>query len=312
MIARIAGAVCVVLVMCAVVVLLARRLRDVSLDRLLINLLFPFSQLCIVVFLFYCTIAYELPLWMFVVVVVVGLLCGPVDLVLFKALRESEERELSRERVRLLEEQLRAQEDYLQRLSADIDEARRIREDVARELEDVEALLDRQEAEAASRGLLKAVDMMDTGRTRTCGHQVVDALVSMKAAVCEERGIRLTLELALSDDLALPSVELCAVFSNLLDNAIHACADVPADERFIELKAQVEAGYLAVHMENSCAPNASAARRSARRPRGARLPEHGWGLGILDTLATRHDGKLEITQEGPVFQTTAILKLEAG
>ena len=163
MIARIAGAVCVVLVMCAVVVLLARRLRDVSLDRLLINLLFPFSQLCIVVFLFYCTIAYELPLWMFVVVVVVGLLCGPVDLVLFKALRESEERELSRERVRLLEEQLRAQEDYLQRLSADIDEARRIREDVASELEDVEALLDRQEAEAASRGLLKAVDMMDAG-----------------------------------------------------------------------------------------------------------------------------------------------------
>ena len=58
MIARIAGAVCVVLVMCVVVVLLARRLRDVSLDRLLINLLFPFSQLCIVVFLFYCTIAY--------------------------------------------------------------------------------------------------------------------------------------------------------------------------------------------------------------------------------------------------------------
>ena len=312
MIPRIVFAVGVALFMCAVMAVLARRLRDVSLDRLLINLLFPFSQLCIVAFLLYCTIAYELPLWMFVAVVVVGLLCGPVDLVLFKALRESEGRELSRERVRLLEEQLKAQEDYLQRLSADIDEARRIREGVASELEDVGALLDRQEAEAASRGLLKAVDMMDAGRMRTCGHQVVDALVSMKAALCEEQGIHLTLELALSDDLALPSVELCAVFSNMLDNAIHACADVPADERFIELKAQVEAGYLAVHMENSCVPNASAARRSARRPRGARLPEHGWGLGILDTLATRHDGKLETAQEGSVFQTTAILKLEAG
>ena len=60
----------------------------------------------------------------------VGALCGPVDLVLFKALEESEKRELSRERVRLLEEQLQAQEQYLRRLSADIDEARRVREDV--------------------------------------------------------------------------------------------------------------------------------------------------------------------------------------
>ena len=82
-------------------------------------------------------------------------LCGPVDLVLFKALEESEKRELSRERVRLLEEQLQAQEQYLRRLSADIDEARRVREDVARELAAVDDLLQRQEAEQASRGLMK-------------------------------------------------------------------------------------------------------------------------------------------------------------
>ena len=71
-------------------------------------------------------------------------LCGPVDLVLFKALEESEKRELSRERVRLLEEQLQAQERYLRRLSADIDEARRVREDVARELAAVDDLLQRK------------------------------------------------------------------------------------------------------------------------------------------------------------------------
>lgn len=313
MIVRVAVAACVLLLMCSIMVVLARRLRDVPPARLLINLLFPFSQLCIVVFLFYYAIAYFLPLWMFVLIVVVGTLCGPVDLLLFRALEESEKRELSRERVRLLEEQLQAQEEYLQRLSADIDEARRVREDVACELAAVDELLEQREAEAASEGLMKAVGIMDSASKRSCEHLVVDALVSMKAAVCEESGIRLSLDLALADDIPLPSVELCAVFSNLLDNATNACAKVPANARFIELKARVDSGYLVVRMENSCAPSEPGVHRraSSRSGRGGRLPEHGWGLSILKTLADRHDGKLETVQEGDVYRTTVILKVEA-
>ena len=93
MIVRMIIAVGVLLLMCAIMAVLARRLRGVPPTRLLINLLFPFSQLCIVAFLFYYAIAYELPFWMFALVAVVGALCGPVDLVLFKALEESEKRE---------------------------------------------------------------------------------------------------------------------------------------------------------------------------------------------------------------------------
>lgn len=311
MVVRVAVAVCVLLLMCSIMVVLARRLRGVPPARLLINLLFPFSQLCIVAFLLYYAIAYSLPLWMFVLIVVVGTLCGPVDLLLFRALEESEKRELSRERVRLLEEQLQAQEEYLQRLSADIDEARRVREDVARELAAVDELLEQREAEAASQGLLKAVGIMDSASKRSCEHLVVDALVSMKAAVCEESGIRLSLDLALADDIPLPSVELCAVFSNLLDNAVNACAQVPASARFIELKARVDAGYLVVRMENSCVPLRAGERRRSPRSRGGRLPEHGWGLSILKTLADRHDGKLETVQEEGTYRTALILKVEA-
>ena len=310
MIAKSVAAACVLLFMCAVMVVLARRLRGISPARLAVNLLFPFSQLCIVAFLFYYAVAFELPTWMFALVVVVGVVCGPVDLVLFRALRESEERELSRERVRLLEEQLAAQEEYLQRLAADIEEARRIREGVARELASVDDLLDRREAEQASLGLMRAVDLMDSARKRYCGHQVVDALVSMKAAVCEGEGIRLELELALDDDVALSSVELCAVFSNLLDNAINACVQVPEGERFVKLRARMDAGYLVVRMENSCEPGV-VARRRASAPRGGGLPEHGWGLSILSALAERRDGTLEVSREGGLFVTTVILKVDA-
>ena len=42
-----------------------------------------------------------------------------------------------------------------------------------------------------------------------------------------------------------------------------------------------------------------------------RLPEHGWGLNILKTLADRHDGTLETVQEDGVYRTTVLLKLDA-
>lgn len=312
MVVRNVIAACVLLLMCAFMAVLARRLRGVATSRLLINLLFPLSQLCIVAFLFFHAIAYDLSLWMFALVAIVGILCGPVDLLLFKALEESEKRELSRERVRLLEEQLQAQEEYLQRLAADIEEARRIREDVGRELAAVDELLEQCEAERASQGLMRAVSLMDPVRKRSCEHRVVDALVAMKAAACEESGIRLELDLALADDISLSSVELCAVFSNLLDNAINACVEVPEGARFVELKARVDAGYLVVRMENSCAPEKPGERRRASRRRSDHLSEHGWGLGILETLADRHDGKLETSREGDVFRTAVILKVDAG
>ena len=53
------------------------------------------------------------------------------------------------------------------------------------------------------------------------------------------------------------------------------------------------------------------ARRAPRRSRGDRLPEHGWGLNILKTLADRHDGTLETVQEDGVHRTTVLLKLDA-
>ena len=68
---------------------------------------------------------------------------------------------------------------------------------------------------------------------------------------------------------------------------------------------------MVVRMENSCAPLGAGERRRSPRSRGGRLPEHGWGLSILKTLADRHDGKLETAQETDVYRTTMILKIGA-
>lgn len=306
MIALYATAAVVLANLSGIMVVLARKLRGVSLSRRIVNLLFPFSQLCLVAFLFCYVVAFELSVWFFVFTAVVGVLCGPVDLILFKALREAEEKDVAEERVRLLEEQLDAQETYYQRLLNDRAEASRVRKEVARELESVEDLLRKSEVDKASDGLAKAVSLMDSATGRFCERQAVDALVTMKAKICEEQGVSTTFNLTVPGNLPFSSVELCAIFSNMLDNALCACGDVDEGDRTIDMTARVDGGIFVVDMRNSCraaAPNTPREHRS----RGKGLAEHGWGLSILEGLADRHDGPLMVEQQDGEYRTTIML-----
>lgn len=301
-------AVVVLLIMGAFSVALVRGRRDMPLSRRLINALFPLSQMCVVAFLFYYAIVYDLPLWVFAATVAAGVVCCPVDAILFKALREAEEKDLVQERVRLLEEQLSAQEGYRERLESDMAEARRIRSDLVAELEHVDACLERQEAMQASEGLQRAVDLMGSSSYCYCEHRAVDALVTMKAKACEEAGVRATVLLDVPEDVPLSSVELCAVFSNLLDNALHACERLPEAERFVDLRSSVQGAYLAVDMRNSCAKEDAAGARAPRGGRAGRgLAEHGWGLQIVQGVAERHGGTLLAEGAGGEFRTTVML-----
>lgn len=301
-------AVVVLLIMGAFSAALARRRRDLPLLRRLINALFPLSQMCVVAFLFYYAIVDDLPLWVFSVTVAAGLACCPVDAVLFKALHEAEEKDLVKERVRLLEEQLAAQEGYRRRLESDMVEAHRIRSDLVAELEHIDECLERQETMQASEGLQRAVDLMGSSSYCYCEHRAVDALVTMKAKACEEAGVRATVLLDVPEDVPLSSVELCAVFSNLLDNALHACERLPEAERFVDLRSSVQGAYLVVDMRNSCMREDAVGARAKRGGRAGRgLAEHGWGLQIVQGVAERHGGTLLAERDGGEFRTTVML-----
>lgn len=319
-------------ILCALVsagsfaVALALGRKGTTLPQRPLYLLFPASQLAIAAFLLVYVAVFELPLWLFAAIAISAALCGPADLMLFKALSEAEETALAQARASLLEEQVEAQRQHLPRLSAELKRAREVRAELKGQLQEVDQLLARREGERASAELTQAVSALDPAVPPLCAHRAVDALVALKARVCEEAGIRAIFELDVPATVPIPSVDLCAVFSNLLDNALHACEKVEQPRRRLHLKARVVSGYLVVEAENSCLPDDG---REASRPRVgvgrddgiAKVPgvsesrhtrglsEHGWGLSILESLAKRHEGSLSLEQSGGVFRTTVALKM---
>ena len=272
------------------------------------NLLLPATQLGLAAFMFHHILSVDLPEWLFALVAGTCFVCAAGDVALFRALWKAEQADVKAERARLLEEQVAMQDEHRARLEVDLRDAGRVRAQLAEELGRVDELL-RTRAFAEVPGQLQRVaQAMEGSEGRWAEHPVANAIVASKAGALADAGVRFDARLDVPAELPIPDVELCALLSNSLDNALNACADVPAEERFVDLRARIAGGFFLLDVANACAHDASTRSPRAR----AKLPaigEHGWGMRILETVAARHAGTCSFECEKGVFRTSIALEL---
>ena len=66
---------------------------------------------------------------------------------------------------------------------------------------------------------------------------IIDAILNQKGYAAKEQDIDLHFEINDLSDVAIPSVDLTVMMSNLLDNAIEACEKLEKQERRMTVKA---------------------------------------------------------------------------
>lgn len=304
-------------------------------------LLYPASQLVMVAVSAVWIVRLQLPevyLW---VVGLLALACIPVDFQLFREVRKTQEADILRERVRMLEEQERVQVAYRERIAADMEDIMKLRREVAEEMDEAVRRLREQEEGDAQERLSRAVDIMGSTAFRLCEHRSADAVATMKVKACEEAGVRPRFSLEIPYDVAVPAVELCAVIANLADNGLAAALRArdagelgelgglgepsasgassdpgrlgePCDP-FLSLRSSVRQGHLVIEAKNSISEaDRIAWEESAKRSRKRQRTwdeAHGWGLSIISGIAQRHGGSLECAIEDGVFRATVIMRL---
>ena len=214
----------------------------------------------------------------------------------------------------MLQEQLRVQSALRQRSRRERDQACALRDQLRERLEQARVNLRAQQAGKAGESLKDAIGLIGAQPQRFCQHPAVDALVEQKACAAHDLGVRFHAELDVPADIQLPGVELCAVFSNLLDNALNACAKSPDGCR-IETTARLWGMYLVIDVENSYLGSRGQGEASGRPSSGdaaSPFPDlsvsHGWGQGIVREVVRRHDGTFEAGVVDGVYRVRAILK----
>ncbi|RYQ10579.1 ATPase [Bifidobacterium pseudolongum subsp. globosum] len=281
---------------------LPRMLRNVRRVRVVTHALFPLSQAAFIGL----QMAYALDArdWPYVAALAVcSLICAGIDVLLVRHLVASEQRDMQDNRVRLLDVQTEAQRRRMREFRA---ETQSVHTDYARFVERLDQidtdLRNGASEQAVERSIQSASNAFCPHTARMCENLAVDALLAMKMHDAQRRGIDVQCDVRVSHHTPLSDVELCAVFANLCDNAIHACVRIRehgggggSGSAWICIRARADARQCVVNVTNAYRADAA----DDGGPHCAEhvgfgdttIPEHGWGLSILESIAAQHGGE---------------------
>ena len=293
-------------------------MRDMPIKRRLANMLYPTSQLFLLLFAIGGSCLFSLSTMFIVLAGLFGLVGVIYDIDLFKVLIVSERKDMAIARSHQLEQQLAAQERRAEELTQEIVRARTIQKAMFDQLRQLKRHLADNDPQAARDLIAQVTQSLSPHEVHLCDNPAVDALLASKASQCAELGVPFATNVVVPVQTSIPDAELCAVFSNLIDNAMNAskelvegeqaCADKNAQEPFIEVDALIAAGYLSVRVRNACLEHRSRPHHTHKQPHSIN-DMHGWVKSIVALIAHRHNGSFTCVAENGVHLARVTLKM---
>lgn len=133
-----------------------------------------------------------------------------------------------------------------------------------------------------------------------CSNSVINAVLTNKQHLCEQKSISFRAEISIRDCSFINKVHLCSVFSNLLDNAIHACEELSMElPRSVTVSAKQHGDYLHVKVVNTSLPPMEATP----------APGHGYGQKILTDIASLYHGEFFTEYTDGIYKAAISLQL---
>lgn len=225
------------------------------------------------------------------------------DILLYRTMVRTEQRVQLEVENALLESQLDAQLAHYRDLTAQYEQIRAMRHDIAHHLNTIHALLEAGNLQAASEYSEQLLpEQTYSSRLGACRNPVVDAFLYTRVQDAQARGVPVRADVSLPVSLPVSNTDLIVAFGNLLDNALEACTGIP--DAAITLRAHMDKGYLVIQESNPVRPR----QPQGKKPRRIPELERGVGFRVLSGLAEKYDGSFRHTCEDGVYTVTLLLR----
>lgn len=154
--------------------------------------------------------------------------------------------------------------------------------------------------------IVKYLDMLDEDLTNIetvikTGNKMTDAILNSKLSLAAEKQIKVKAEAKIPVSLTVSELDLCIVIGNLLDNAIDACMELPAEERLIRIYMEMKGNYLYLALTNTAG---GAKKQNFRTTKGE---GHGLGIARADAVVRKYGGYITRASEDNAFSTEVLL-----
>lgn len=142
-----------------------------------------------------------------------------------------------------------------------------------------------------------------TNATYETGNHILDAIISDKIAVADKLGIKIKPTGVFTTKIN--PIDICIIFSNLLDNAIEACSKLP-DYCSIIMDLKIQQGYQFISIRNPYSNNKTNSQLITTKTNKER---HGFGLKNVENTVNKYGGTFIIKQDNGIFSVEITLKL---
>lgn len=195
------------------------------------------------------------------------------------------------------------------RLSENMELTRRMRHDLRHHMVTLQGFLKSGATEQAEQYLSQVLEITEEHAiARVCGNPLVELVVNYYQAQAEERGVQMTVRIAIPDELPILDADLSVVLGNLLENAVCAAEQCGEGERFIRLNMICSGQMLVVAIDNSFSGQL---RMEDGRYLSTKEDHVGYGLQSVAAIAEKYDGGVEFTHEDGVFHSSVMMNLAA-
>lgn len=220
---------------------------------------------------------------------------------------------------RVLEEQNRYQESYLESELSYIEQykksqerTREFRHDVTNNLTVLMYLLKEGKKSEASVYLDDMVGQVQNLALKyVTGDEMLDCIVAMKTEKMEKENIRFSLEGGLENGLHMKPLEICTIFANLLDNAIEAQKKIsdPQKEKWVEMSIKKSDQFFVIKIRNATDGLVAIDRlnKAERYTSKKDISHHGFGLQNIRQTVEGKNGVLKFENSENSFTVSVML-----
>lgn len=133
-----------------------------------------------------------------------------------------------------------------------------------------------------------------------CANTAVNNILLAYTRKAREEQIKVTLDVALGKNLAIPNIDLVTILANAYENAIYGCIEVkkqfPEKECFIHLMIKKKKNKLVIFCSNTC-------KLETELKNGQPKPEFTGGIGVSSIIKTadNFDGEYDFKNDNGVF-----------
>lgn len=193
----------------------------------------------------------------------------------------------------LAEHHYAMQEQYYAQLRSEQEETRAMFHDINKYMQAMRTLAAEGNVAEVNQVMDETQELFDSLTTVVdVGNSVVSVILNEYREITEDAGIPFTFDVSVPQNLGISAVDLYVLLGNTLDNAVEACASVPAEDRYIRVQMRTYHNILFYQIENPYAKGYS------QRSRGK---GHGYGLQNVRKCVEKHNGHMSVTKDGNKF-----------